>query len=265
MMKLAITCTLLIFCQCAHAASLLYSENFDDQDIDQPSVGSIQVVRSIGPMITCTEGIDYTVSAQGRNGSNGSFLSLQTEANLDAESWIWWPYSETWPANQMYVSFWLRYPHFVSTDAHENLKLFYPHWDGTSSYVAYDLSSDDSMYHSEKSNDEYVSTGNWLTVPNQTDGNWHHYEFFLDFEMGISRFIYDDSIIWDKNWGPGTWTVPVPMYYLTFCMIDAEEPGNFTRQIDDIEVWDGMPDVGDVPISDNDAPTAPANLRIIQP
>jgi len=227
------------------AASLIYSEDFEDQDIDQPSVGSISVVRSIGPLINCTNGVDYVVDEPGRDESNGSFLSLQLVDNLSAECWLWWPYSTQWPTNQMYVSFWARYPHFTSTDAHENIKLFYPHWDGVDSYVAYDLSSEDVMYHSEKSNGEYVSTGNWLTVPNQTDGNWHHYEFYLDIEQGISSFTYDGSVVWDQNWGPGTWTTPWDLYYITIGMIDAEEQGDFTRQFDDIEIWDGLP--GDTP------------------
>jgi len=237
-----------------NAAQRIYYENFDDHILDQPSVGDIQVVRSISPITVLTKGVDYVLNAPGRNGSSGSFQSLQKPGYPNASAWMWYRYNNTWPSsNQMYVSLWVRYPHFVRTTTHENIKLFYPHWDGTSSYVAYDLATEDSMYHSEKSNGNYVSNGNWIIVPNQTDGNWHHYEFFLDFEKGISRFWYDGNIAWDKNWGTGTWSVPVQMYYLTFGMIDAQVAGNFTRQYDDIEVWDGMPT----------SVSAPTNLRIL--
>jgi hypothetical protein len=230
-----------------HSATLKYSEDFENHILNQPSTGRISVVRSIGPLVTCTEGVDYVLDAKGRNGSNGSFLSLQREGLLDAECWMWWVYGDTWPTNEIYVSMWVAYPHFVNTDSHENIKLFYPHWDGTDSYVAWDLSNPNAYYHSERSHGEYITNSNWISTPNAADGNFHHYEFFIDVANTIHRFWYDGVLVWDNKGTDVLWTTPLNLYYLTFGMIDAEEHGDFTRQFDDIEVWDGMPTNNAIP------------------
>jgi hypothetical protein len=242
----------------AFGANRIYFENFDNNQINNPSIGKVDAYLSLSPKKLAIKGVDFSLSQPGRNGSKGSFLSLQTNGKLDAEAFLIWNYSSSWPSTQMYVSFWQRFPHFVSTDTHENIKTFYPHWDGALSYVHYSISSSKTMYLSERANGEMISTGNWLNTPNQTDGKWHHYEFFIDVKAGVSKFWYDGNLVRNKNYGPGTWNTPFKVYYLTFGMIDAEEPGNFTRQFDDIEVWDGIP-------SDSQKSTETVSSKLIPP
>ena len=193
------------------------------------------------------EGDVYNLNQVGYNGKGYCFTS--TTRIPDNEAFLGWENGHTgfmglpatWPTNEWYVSFWVRYPTFTSMVSHENIKLFYPKWDGGDSHSAFDDTGQGSLYHSEKSNGVYVTNSNWVKVAGINNGAWHHVEFYMDFEKGISRFWYDGNLAWDKNWGPGTFTTPVKMYYFTFGSIDASGDSIFNRQFDEIEVWDGMP------------------------
>jgi hypothetical protein len=77
-------------------------------------------------------------------------------------------------------------------------------------------------------------------LPSQTDGSWHHYEFYVNFAQGISRFWYDGARKVDDAFGTGVWTRD--MYYITAPSIEGNDPRNFSRQVDDWEVWNGMPE-----------------------
>jgi len=167
-----------------------------------------------------------------------------------------WSYGREWPADEMYVSFWMRYPTFTSTDAHENIKFFYPHWNGIAGYVVYCLSSNNGCYYNSRGSDTNLPSVNWLTCVNQADGNWHRYEFYVKFSLGISRFWYDGNSVVNDDYADNVWGEVINMYYLTFGAQDSEEVGIFTRQIDDIEVWDGMP----AETTDRIPPNNPKNL-----
>jgi hypothetical protein len=159
-----------------------------------------------------------------------------------------------WPSDEMYVSFWMRYPTFVNTDSHENIKVFYPHWNGTSGYVHYAMSSTNLIYYSANSNGRAIDGGVWLTCPNQADGRWHRYEFYVKFSQGVSRFWYDGVLKLDKRYGSGVWTND--MNSIDVPSMDGEEPGTFTRQMDDLEIWTGMPAPSTTP------PSAPRSVAI---
>jgi len=211
------------------AASRIIFENFDDQAIDS-RLGVSDGNIAISPP-------QYNLNEVGRGGTGYCFSSgTINEAFL---IWIGSSVPNPWPSDELYMSFWMRYPTFTSTDSHENIKVFYPHWNGTSSYVHYSMAGPNGIYYSASAQGTMVSSGNWLSCPNQTDGNWHHYEFYIKFSTGISRFWYDGVLKVDHSYGIGRWTNA--MYYIAAPSIDAEEPGIFSRQVDDWEVWDGIP------------------------
>ncbi|MCK4825922.1 hypothetical protein KA005_59790, partial [bacterium] len=229
-MLLSFIILFLSFSTYGFAANRLAYENFDDEQIDS----GFTVYGSNWAKLSPPQ---YNLNSVSRNGAGYCFSSgTSPMAYLCWESNIPYP----WPSDEMYVSFWMRYPTFTSTDSHENIKFFYPHWNGTQSYVHYVMSSRDTVYYSAKGNGAMLSQSNWLGCPNQTDGNWHHYEFYVKFSTGISRFWYDGVLKVDHIYGEGNWT-PNKIYYISAPSIDAEEPGVFSRQVDDWEVWDGMP------------------------
>jgi hypothetical protein len=140
----------------------------------------------------------------------------------------------------MYVSFWMRYPTFTPTDPNENIKLFYPHWGKARSYVHFAMTGADTVYYSASAAGRMLTMGNWIACPGQTDGKWHHYEFYVNFATGTARFWYDGVLKVDDTFGTGVWTKDID--YISAPCFEGEERRIFSRQIDDWEIWDGMPD-----------------------
>jgi hypothetical protein len=239
----------LFFARGSLAATRLIYENFDDQIIN-----SGFVVYGSGWAVLSPP--QYNLNAVGKGGTGYCFSSGTVN-----EAYLCWENNlpNPWPSGELYVSFWMRYPRFESTDPHENIKVFYPHWCGATGYVHYSMSSANTIYYGANScTDETLSTGNWLDCPNQTDGNWHHYEFYVKFSEGISRFWYDGVLKVNDTYGSVKWT-NTNIYYISAPSIDAEEVGTFSRQVDDWEAWDGMPSVQ----SDTTPPAAPTGVAVI--
>ncbi|MDW7646069.1 MAG: hypothetical protein SCI25_13625 [Desulfuromonadales bacterium] len=237
--------TIVLFVGQAMASNRLLYENFDDGSIDSKITPWISagVVASVP---------QYNLNQVGRGGVGYCFSSgTVDQVHLAAINSL----PNPWPSEEMYFSFWMRYPTFTPTDANENFKFFYPHWNGTESYVHYSATGNNTVYYSAKMNGTMVSASNWLTFPNMMDGNWHHYEFYINFQTGASKAWYDGVLKADHVYGPG-WSVG-EMYYIAAPSIDAEETGIFSRQVDDWEVWDGMP--GEVVTNPLSEPTP--NLR----
>lgn len=239
------------------AAQRLLYENFDDRIIDERLYPRV-VADGIDPVSPPR----YQLSSPGRGDAGYCFAS-----GTARDPFLEWRYDNTWPTNELYVSFWVRYPSRTSPDgdSHWNIKTFYPHFDGTSSYVHYSASGGGSLYHSAFGKGEMLTSSRWPTTPNDMNGNWHHYEFYIHFSQGISRFWYDGALKIDYNYGPSVWTNNV--YYITFGGQDSTGANVFTRQIDNIEVWDGMPNgdqaSGDDPV-ESDSLNPPTGLMVLQ-
>lgn len=231
------------------ASNCLLFENFDDQVLDDRCEVYGHNWAKLSPP-------QYNLTAAGRNGTGYAFASgTVNEANMywGADKMI-----TPWPTDEMYVSFWMRYPTFKKTAAMENIKLFYPHWNKASSYVHFSLATSGSIYYSASAKGKMMTMGNWLECPNQTDGQWHHYEFYIKFSEGVSRFWYDGALKVDDAFGTGVWTNE--MFYISVPSIDGEAPiGSFSREVDDWEVWDGMPD----PVAQRSkTPPAPTEIAL---
>jgi hypothetical protein len=230
-------------------ADRLLHEDFDDQALDP----GFDVYGSNWEELSPPQ---YNLDETGRGGAGYCFSS-----GTVSEAYLCWmnDVPNPWPSDELYVSFWMRYPTFESTDTMENFKIFYPHWNGAQSYVHYSMASTDSVYYSARGNEVMLATGNWLSCPGQADGAWHHYEFFIQFSTGTSRFWYDGELKVDDAYGEGVW-IPNTVYYVSAPSIDAEEPGVFSRQVDDWEAWDGMPD-GPPPPDDPEPLPEPSDLE----
>lgn len=100
-------------------------------------------------------------------------------------------------------------------------------------------------------------------LPNAYDGNWHKFSMYVNFNTGIVRQWYDienetadNAILTWNNGGPiGA------ARKATYVNLKGNYAGNKFPQdeiyyaIDDIEIWDGMPD------NTNQRPEAPSNLH----
>ncbi|HPW68460.1 MAG: hypothetical protein WDA72_00855 [Desulfomonilia bacterium] len=233
-----------------YSAQCVLSEDFDDQALDERLTVYGKNWQALSPP-------QYNLNAAGRNAGGYAFSSGTT--NMAHLCWMGETMLSPWPTDELYVSFWMRYPTFSRSDSMENLKVFYPHWENARSYVHFTLSDSNTIYYSAMANGTLLTGGNWLDCPGQTDGAWHHYEFYINFAAGISRFWYDGKLKVDDIFGTGVWTNSV--YSIMVPSIDGEEPGNFSRQVDDLDIWDGMPAPGDLAVQ-NVKPLSPSGLSL---
>jgi len=220
-----------IFSTLSYASTRVLNENFDNQAIIQPTIGSITVNQYGRSNLTPPE---YNLTQVGVGGTGYTFSS-----GTIWEAYLQWNYGRAWSSDEIYVSYWLRYPRYVAPSHDVNAKIFYPHWDGLTSYVHYSMFDDHTLYYSAVSKGSTLSAGNYINCPGNTDGNWHHYEFWIKLSTAQSRFWYDGTLKIDHNYSDGVWGNNID--YLTFGSIDGNDIDDFSRQFDSIEVWDGMP------------------------
>lgn len=247
LIKLVVVSTLMsaLLPVCGFTANRLVYENFDDQTLDSRLTPRVYGAVAAPPQ--------YNFAGPGRDGDGSCFSS-----GTVAATWLQWPTDKLpkpWPSDEMYVSFWMRYPTFTKTDSNENVKFFYPHWNESSSYVHYCMYDPDQVYYAAFGMGANLASGVYLQCPGQTDGNWHHYEFHVKFSEGTSRFWYDGVQKLDQRYGPGVWTNDI--FNIDMPSMDGEEPGVFSRQVDDLEVWDGMPGS-----QTEGLPSSPSNVSV---
>lgn len=245
-------------------AGRLYYENFDDQDVDQPGVGSTKVAIDWNAQ-DAVYGTDYTWTT-GYDGTGSALLSLQKPGDTGADAYLRWAYgNNTWPSDEMYVSYRVRFPHTNSQFGNENIKGVYPRWHGTDAYVAVPTLHNFSGWISiSVRGDDGVSRESSATISganNIADGNWHRVEVYINFATGQVITKIDSVEVWNKIYG-SIWSSPPQLNYLPIPYFDAEEDSDFTRAIDEIEVWDNMPaGGGDNPPSVDITTADPQNIE----
>jgi len=80
---------------------------------------------------------------------------------------------------------------------------------------------------------------------------------YVKFSTGVARFWYDGVLKIDRT--IGSWTGSV--YYVSAPSIDADAKGTFSRQVDDWEVWDGMPSTSQ-PTPDTNPPAKVTGVEV---
>ena len=244
---LAVFC--ILFYTNSQAAKLLVGENFDDRSVTLPLF-----IEQGGPATWAT-------------GRNGSGYSIYFNLNADRDS-VLMMRPGTLDSDELYVSFWMRYPDTKSTaPGSENLKYFYPHFKG-GGYVGYtlmDMNTCSTYYSARDNNGNMLTTGKWIGIGSSTDGNWHHYEWYFKFSTGVHKFWYDGKLLINYTYGSGKWDNRID--YIAGPSIDAQAESYFSRQIDDYEIWDGMPSSSNTSSStsssNNTAPPPPGKPYIV--
>ena len=153
-----------VLLQDAYTQTRLYYENFDDQTINQPSVGNITVEKGFWPSVTSS---DYNMNAVGRGGTGYCFSGAQ-----DVSAYLVWWYSQTWPTDEIYFSFYQRFDNLPSGQGMINIKQAYPHFGGNGD-LHVSLYDDHSIISNMHNNGSRVGSMISTQIPDVADGNWH--------------------------------------------------------------------------------------------
>ena len=253
MNKLLLIFMMMFLASSLMGAELRLSENFDDLSIDARLTTRIYGQWDIEPPVySFGSGHGETGYSYGSGTSNEPFLE--------------WIYGNTWYTEELYVSFWMIYPTFTWCGAGDNIKFFYPIFGSNDKWEFATNSNDGSLYmiyDNNASMQDIYGANSWgyPTLTNQADGNWHRYEFYINFDTGVIKFWYDRP---EDNWTDGSylkvsrefgssWTTNY-ITLITIGSIDGSTPecpnaSIYTRFFDDIEVWDGIPE--------DDSPSTP--------
>lgn len=243
-------------CCSSFASTKIYDEDFDDQDADALNGGGLTasvVITNDSAHPSAADSEDY--SWETGRGESGYCLSDNGSTPAGATTFLYfYGFGGSFPAsNQIYISFWQRFSAYTpdpDPGNNENIKTFYMRWCSTLAYVHYSIyTSPSTMFYSAKN-----CSGSVITVGtnypgtggvNLADGNWHHIEFFVDFDEAISKYWVDDTLLVDDDYSNSVWSSFSNLSWIEIPSIDGEEANVFTRQFDDIEIWDGMPTGGD--------------------
>jgi hypothetical protein len=260
---LSVLLVLILSVSVASASTLRWSDNFDDGDLDPPPMGSFIFLSSFGNTLDPGE---YKFEA-GRGGGNSLALTDYTEYNgASNNDWrgcaVDWTVNGTWYTDEIYVSWWERYRQEL-IPGKQNTKLFYLYFDPSNqtdrNRVATERGFTDDAdplyaargaYLTNAGGGTYFPPPNdtwWAPWPNMDDGQWHHFEIYINF-LGFTTRVWIDGVLRKEiTYPPGdiTWNRHIYYMYLfgpwTWCCPQVTSAFKFNRQIDDFELWDGMP------------------------
>jgi hypothetical protein len=267
----------------SQAATQRYYANFDSQSIPQPWLGTISIFQQFSVWEIGSE--RYTF--QPGRGGPGYALTDKTEMYGGSRDWrstsIEWDVFGTWPTDEIYVSWWERYQEPFSP-LNQNTKLFYLYFDPSNltdrNRMSIERKYNDAGAYGARGafldkNGAYIAPdgedGWYAPLPNMLDGNWNHFEAYINFTGYTIKIWYNGVQKLNKTYDPSLINWNRHIYWMFFfgpwttCCPQVDSSFNFTRQIDDFEVWDGMP--GSFPIIDdgrgsNMIPNSPTQLKI---
>lgn len=246
-------------------ATKYIDEDFDDQAIDSR-------LRVYGNDWAALSPPSYNLTTVGRGGSGYCI----TSGTVQPISVNWGALGvgsvpNPWPTDEFYVSFWIRYTGVTANNADVNIKQAYPHWNGVNnaleirsiagttgsgSYVFYKNASLVCRDHGTIScgGGTYYAGAYGYPPAGIFDGGWHQIAYYVNMATGAYKLWYDEDLVVEDL---ADTTLTGQVYYLNAGSIDSDGNEVFTRQIDDVEMWDGMPDSTPAP-----APPTLSNVTI---
>lgn len=235
MKKIILVALLILLAAPVFASTRRLYENFDDQVVNTPLH-----TRAYG----LTDIVPPQHSWQTGRGGTGYCFSSGTIHDVFVE----WIVGMSWYTDELYFSYYLKYPsHGESGGTYWNAKFEYltvnsgGAWESCAN--GHGTGQDGSGFFTQIRNDAGTPVySDWLgCLTNSWDTDWHHYEFYINRTSGIYRFWYDETLCIDQTfgqiWSGSTFVISTPS-------IDASGDDTFTRSIDDLEIWDGMPTGG---------------------
>ena len=285
---------LLLFSNSGYSATRRIYINFDNQPAvnattgeftpnTAPGEGKLFMVYWVGEPLPSILGKHHQYVA-GRGGS-GYAMSGVVNSTTKVGTWpyISWVVGQdvSW-SSEIYVSFWMKYVDYKVDKAikpYQNIKLFYWKFENAvmGEIAAGNVPNGDPPAYNEYTlswrNQAYVDQPTppgvkSLVYPthNDSDGNWHHYEFHLNRASGRARWWIDGKL--KHDWNGGYPNLGITPYYISWIHIAGSLIGTGpnsmgTRAFDDIEAWVGMP--GSAPAQNPSIPPNPPDQILLPP
>jgi hypothetical protein len=252
---------LLVLPSLAWGAELIFSENFDDQTLNSP-----WVIRRYG-YSAATLGHYAWVAGHGTGANDGSGYALGsgTIYPIWAE---WTPGTTIGDGDEVYVSWWMKYPDGCGAIAGHYFKFFYAYFNGVEDKIEMSQNNTTNAFYLLYNNGSLLQDeggSDAFGYPSSTPGTtWHHYEVWWKFSTSEYKFWLDRPsgdytseattttpgtylLVYrnlpDNAWGGGSSRVVNTLNAGSMQNDMGEDAqGNTRRYIDDIEVWDGIPD-----------------------
>ena len=240
----------------SHSATLIAKEDFEDQNFSdffhaaQPDYWNNLAITSYQPHSgvyslrgnACSSCIDSITGRQGRNRTDLNFgytsnPGIGTVFDLDSLH-----------DNELYVRFWLKYDaNFDPADGYYSNKVWWMQFEGdTDTYYVQFRGSSLSYYDEAGHTRETYSS----ITPDAVDGRWHLWEIYVRYNdygqnNGILRVWFDSQ---EKVYYTNARFIlsgggKISRMCFGYFHRSAESSAGW--QIDDIEIWDGIPDSND--------------------
>ena len=234
---ISVFCWLTISVNCYAANKILY-ENFDDKKFDQGTFGSV----------TEEQGSGATWVSDGHGGFARS--EYHTAGSDDQPTRLKFSPGKNWPTNLVFVRYKLRWASYnCSSTGNQNIKLFrllksnnYYYWHhATQAGTAPNYTMFNVYSHG-------TQKGDWAypTLSGSSDGQWHTLAYLLNLTTGNGKFWYDRDPLKDSP----TAEIQPPSFdwndrNFSYFVVPADDgvlnDATYTREYDDVEVWDGLP------------------------
>jgi len=211
----------------------IYYENFDDQDIDQPETGEVEI-RRYGWQDTTR--YNLTTAGWGEYG-----YAFQASPNVDA-SFVWFLGDTTWiDDDDLYVEFDVRFNAYVA-NAPESLGVASIVWNGGDSYLKMALESATTVSYEIKLKNATGVEGSFYTTTSQVLGNWVNYKIYICFRTGVIKVWANNLYEIHEVFGGDAFT-NTRFMYIMILGFDRGTASTFQRELDEVEIWTCPPRV----------------------
>ena len=242
----------------SYSANLIAKEDFEDQNFAdffhamyphywdniaivsyEPHSGSYSLRGN-----ACSSCIDPITGLQGRNRTDLNFgycpeCALGTSFNLDEAH-----------NEELYIRFWLKYDkNFDPTDGYSSNKVWWMQFESdTNTYFVQFRGTSLSYYDESGGGEHYFSIS-----PNAVDGKWHLWEIYVKYNdygsnNGILKIWFDSELKVDISNALLRVQPGGKISRMCFGYFHNNATTSSGWQIDDIEIWDGIPDSKSGPI-----------------
>jgi len=209
-------------------SDLYYKEDFDDQDIDDPPVGSIHTGKLKGEL--SIEDTDYVLDTAGYGGYGYAFDPV---ANNDSH--IIWNYeNNTWPTDELFISMRIKHTNVTSSTG-QYIGILTLASDNGNDRLELEMRSSSSMYYSIYT-DNILREDAYFTTSHISNNDWHTVDVYYNFTSGVLRVWYDNSIKLNRQMAFG-FLFASEVSYINFFGRDKYVTNTYDRMLDQIQVW----------------------------
>jgi len=236
-MALSVLCCLAINLNSYAANKILY-ENFDDKNFNNGTFGSISEEQGSGATWVSDGNGGYARSEYHAAGSSNQPSRLKFSPGKE------------WPTNLVFVRYKLRWVSYNSSSTgNQNIKIFRLLKDSNHYYWHHATAAGETPHYTMFNIYSHgTKNGDWAypTLSNSSNGQWHTLAYLLNLTNGNGKFWFDKDPLKDSP----TAEIQPPSFdwndrNFSYFAVPADDGGlndaTYTRQYDDVEVWDGMP------------------------